>query len=206
MSRESKLWLTAAAVVAVAVLGIVVVFGITNPPSFPSLYDGGPTVEGAVAYVEGGPDECVNVLDVATGVSREVYCADWLWLEGWDGDGNLRVNAGNGIERTLVVDPVTGAVIESGGPAGDPPSYVESLQSSAREGHVTLTYTGSGAAVTLIDVDGPRNYAFWNTGITADERYAWVSDSADRLLLVALDGTAGPWLVAENVPDARWNG
>lgn len=206
MSRESKLWLTAAGVVAVVVLAVVIVFGITTAPAFPSLYEGGPSIEGTVAYVDYGRDECVRLLDVAAGESRELYCADWLWIESWDRDGNLRVRTGDGIERTLIIDPVTGIVIESGDFAGEAPPYVGSLYATSQDGHATLTYTGNGAEVTLIDVDGPRNYAFWKYGITADGEYAWLCDSADRLLVVALDGSSGPWLVAENVPDAMWTG
>ena len=204
MSRDSKLWLTAAGVVAVIVLAIVIVFGITNPPGFPSLYDGGPTIQAMVAYVEHGRDECVQVLDVATGESRELYCADWLWLEGWDDDGNLRVQAGNGIDAVSVLDPTTGTIIGSGDFAGETPGNVVSLHATSRDGHATLVYTGDGADVTLIDVNGPRNYAFWQYGLTAGDEYVWVNDSADRLLLVARDGTGGPWLVAENVPNAMW--
>lgn len=206
MNHHTRLWLTAAGVVAVAVLGIVIVFGITNPPDFPSLYDGGPTVEGTVAYVDYGRDECVRTLDVATGESKEIYCADWLWVESWDRDGNLRVRTGNGIERTLIIDPASGLVLESGDFAGEAPPHAGSLHATSRDGHATLTFTGGGSQVTLIDVDGPRNYAFWKYGTTADGEYAWVCDSDDRLLVVATDGAGEPWLVAEDVADAMWNG
>jgi hypothetical protein len=206
MKRESAPWLIAAGVVAAVVLTIVVVFGITNPPDFPSLYDGGPTVEATVAYVDYGRDECVHLLDVATGASRELYCDDWLWIEGWDDDGDLRVQSGGGIDRVSVINPDTGAVIASSDFSGKPPPYVETLRATSHDGHATLVYTGDATEVTLIDVAGPRGYGFGRYGITDDGEYAWVSDSADRLLLVGLDGSNGPWLVADNVPEATWRG
>jgi hypothetical protein len=208
VNRQSKFWLVAAGVVAVLLLGAVLIFGIRTVPRLPSLYEaGGPTITGSVAYVDLGRDECVRVLDVATGESHELYCADWLWLEGWDGDGNLRIQPSDVPDRVVVIDPATGAVIASGELAGEPPPlHASSLRATSRDGHATLTYTGSGTEITLIDVDGPRNYGFWDFGITRDEQYAWVCDSEDRLLVVALDGSGGPWLVADHVPEATWNG
>ena len=204
MSRESKLWLVVAAIVSAAVVGVVLGFGIHTAPHFLSLYDGGPTVQGTVAYVEYGREDCVHVLDVATGESRQVYCSDWLWLEGWDGDGNLRVQSGDGGERVSIVDPETGAVMAQGDFAGERPWSVATLTATSDGGHVTLKYRGGDTAVTLIEADGPRNYAFRQYGITDDQQYAWVCDSEDQLLVVALDGSSGPWLVAGSVPDAIW--
>jgi hypothetical protein len=204
VSRESKLWLAAAGVVAVSVLTIVIVFGIRTAPHFPSLYDGGPTVQGAVAYVDYGRDECVQVLDVATGESRQIYCADWLWLEGWDRDGNLRVQTGDGGERVSIIDPTTGAVIAQGDFAGEGPRSVDSLMATSDDGHATLSYSGGDTEVTLLEADGPRNYAFYQYGITDDQQYAWVCDSEDQLLVVALDGSSGPWFVAADINEAAW--
>jgi hypothetical protein len=205
MNRESKLWLTGAGAVAIVVLAVIALFGIRRLPEIASLYDPGtPSLSGSVAYIDSGHAECVNVLDVATGESREVYCADWLWLEGWDSDGNLRVQSGDGADRVLVIDPTTGAVVSSGDIGGMRPEDTESLYARATGGRATLTYGGPGGEVTLIDVDGPRDYAFWNYGLTDDGRYVWVCDSENRLLVVASDGSGGPWLVADDIRDPAW--
>ncbi len=203
MSRASRLWLTGAAAVIFIVLAVVVVFGIRTLPAFPNLYEGGPTVEGTVAYVTQDRDSCLEVLDVASGTTREVYCADWVWLVGWDDDGNLRVDSGTGV--ATIIDPATGtAVGTSDDFTGPHPRYDENLHTFAREGHVTLTYTGSTGEVTLIDAEGPRGYAFREQGITSDGQYAWVCDSEGRLLVAALDGSSGPWLVAEDIDAPAW--
>ena len=205
MTRESKAWLAAAATVAVAAIAIVLMFGISFPPDFPSLYaEGGPSIEGTVAYVDYGRDECVRVLDVASGESEEVFCDDWLWLEGWDDDGNLRVQSDDGHERTSIIDPETGRVIETGDFAGEPPPLTRGLRATSDDGHATLTYRQAETEVTLIDVEGPRDYDFWDFGLTADESYAWACDSERRLLVVALDGSEGPWVVAKDINEAAW--
>ena len=206
MSRESRLWLAAAGGVAIIVVAVVLLFGVISLPDFPSLYDeGAPTVGGSVAYLDYDRDDCVRILDVATGDSREVFCDDWMWLEGWDADGNLRIHAGNGAESVWVVDPNNGDVIGFGDWADGPmPEDTDSLRARSAEGTATLTYGRGDAVVTLIDIDAPRNYGFWSYGLTGDGQWAWVCDSADRLLLVALDGTSGPWLVADGISDPAW--
>ena len=208
MTRESRLWLTAAGAVAVLIVAVVLLFGVTTAPEFPSLYgEGEPTVEATVAYVEYGRSDCVHVLDVASGDSREVFCDNWLHLEGWDSDGKLRIHSGNGRDHVSVVDPDTGEVLDWGEFFGDEPPPREaplSLRSRSDEGQVTLFYSGDGTETTIIDVAGPRDYHFWDYGITHDGTYAWVCDSEEQLLLVALDGTGGPWLVADGVSEPSW--
>ena len=208
MTRDSKLWLAAAGAVAVISIAVVLVFGVTSAPEFPSLYEqGGPTIEGRVAYVEYGHRDCVHVLDVASGDSHEVFCDNWLHLEGWDYAGRLRIHSGNGREHVSVIHPDTGQVLEWGEilddevPPQDPP---RSLRSRSDEGHATLLYNAGGTETTIIDVEGTRDYHFWDYGITDDDTYAWVCDSEDQLLLVALDGSGGPWLVADGIADPAW--
>ena len=205
MSRESRLWLGAAGAVAVVVAGVVLVFGYTSPPRFPSLYDdGGPTIEASVAYVEYDREDCVFVLDAATGETRELYCDNWVWLESWDGDGNLRIRAGNGDEGAWVVDPDTGAILGTEETGEEPPRRDSSLRSRSVEGRAMLVHSSGETETILIDVEAPRDYGFYRYGITTDAEYAWVCDSEDRLIVVALDGTSGPWLVAEGISNPLW--
>ena len=47
MNREAKLWLFGAGGVAVVVLAVVLIFGLSFAPEFPSLYEeDGPTIQG----------------------------------------------------------------------------------------------------------------------------------------------------------------
>lgn len=209
MSRTSKLWLGAAGGVVVVTVAIVFAFGLTPAPSFPSLYEeGAPKVEGTVAYMEYGAQDCIYLFDVATGESRELYCDFVLWIEDWDEAGNLMVGGGSGhVEQLLVLDPATGAVLRFSdfAPDEDPIPYrprsdlARGLITSSHEGHATLSYREGNTETILIDADGPRQYGFWESGVTADGKYAWVFDSEERLLVVALDAAGGPWLVAEDV-------
>ena len=210
MTRQSKLWLGAAGILLVVVVAVVLLFGTTSAPEFPSLYaEGAPTIEGSVAYIDYGRDDCVHVLDVATGESEELLCEPGMWVEGWDSDGNLLVHSsGPHFEELLLVDPATGAVVSTRefAPDEDPSLHQprseadRNLRSSSRDGHATLSYREA----VLIDVEGSRDYSFWAYGVTEDEAYAWVCDSEERVLVVALDGSGGPWIVTEDIHDMRW--
>jgi len=193
MNRESRLWLLAAGVVAVVVTGVVLVFGVTFAPSFPNLYDdGGPVIEGTVAYVEYDRGECAYVLDLATGDRDEITCAEWLWLAGWDDSGNLIIDAEPGRIGAEDHAPV------------EPSELSSNLRARSPDGHATLVYDDGTQPRMLIDVEGPRNYGFRAYGVSSDAAWAWVVDSEDRLLVVAIDGSSGPWLVAEGVGDIAW--
>ena len=208
LTRDAKLWLSAAGCVAAITVAVVLLFGISSAPEFPDLHtEGAPTIDGSLAWVEYGPDDCVQVLDTASGESHEVYCDDWLHLEGWDSEGNLRIHSGNGREYVSVIDPNTGDVIEWGEfVEGDipPPLYPRSLRARSNDGHATLVHNGPSGQVTLIDAEGPRDYMFFEYGITTDGDYVWACDSEDRILVVPLDGSGGPWVVAENVSQPAW--
>lgn len=206
MNRESKLWLTGAGVVAIVVLAVIALFGVRRLPEIARLYEpGAPSLSASVAYVDSGREQCARVLDVATAETREVYCADWLWLEGWDSDGNLRVQSA-GSDRISVIDPDAGAVLATGSFAGEQPADRGTLHAGSNDGHATLTNRVGDEAIVVLDIEGPRNYGFWNYGLTDDGRYVWVCDSENRLLVVASDGSGEPWLVAGNVPEAKWAG
>ena len=208
MTGDRRLWLGAAGAVAVVVVAVVLLFGVTTAPTFPSLYEeGAPRIEGALAYVEYGGEDCVHVLDVASGESREVYCNDWVGLDGWDADGNLRVHPGNGREYVSIIDPNTGEVLEWDEFIpfdGPPPREPTTLRVRSHDGRTTLVYDGGDGEATLIDVEGPRNYSFWEFGMSDDGNYAWVCDSEDRILVVALDGSGGPWTVTDGVSQPMW--
>jgi hypothetical protein len=194
-----------AAVVGVVALVVIVLFGLRFGPDFPDLYqDGGPTIEGSVAFSVDDDDTCVQVLDVATGGQTEIYCSELVWIEGWNKAGDLVVHQAEMFDYVLVIDPVTGAVEPTGADDDVVPSEVSALRANSAEGHATLTYVGPESSTILIDVDGPRDYRFYDRGITADENWVWVVDSENRLLVVATDGSSGPWLVADGVHEVAW--
>ncbi len=204
MNEQSKWWFGGAALVAVMVVVAVAVFGIRRLPELPSLYEAGnPTVTGTVAFVDDGREQCVGVLDVATSETRDVFCSEWLWIEGWGDDGNLRVESADG-NRVSVVDPTTGEVLASGDFAVEPQELKGELRSESVDGRAILANVASGDRVVLIDLQGPHDYGFWDYGLTNDEQYVWASDSEGRLIVVASDGSAGPWLVADDIRDPVW--
>lgn len=205
MNRQSQLMLWAAGVVAVVAGAVIVLFGLRFGPDYPGLYaDGGPTIEGTVGFVTDDDDMCAQVLDVATGDERELYCAEHVWIEGWSSTGNLIVHQEDVYSNVLAIDPATGDVISTGPENDVAPTTSHTLRASSADGHATLVYVGPESSTVLIDVDGPRDYRFYDRGLTADEKWAWVLDSENRLLVVAVDGSGGPWLVRDGVHEVAW--
>ena len=203
MTRESRPWLIAAGVVSVAVIGAVLVFGLRSVPEFPSLYSvDAPRIEATVAYLEYDRDTCLNLLDVSSGQVDPVICDQWIWIEGWDEKGHLVVQRDGAWERQSVVNPETGAITESDGLDVAYPGEDAGLRAQSWEGSATLTNVLPDTNVTLIEVDGPRDYAFWSYGRSGD--WVWAVDSENRLLVVAADGSSGPWLVRDDVRDVAW--
>jgi len=205
MKRSQKILLGAAAAVVVTITGIVVTFGIKLPPGYPSLYDNGPTVAGTVAFISQDGNDCLRVLDVATGEKRTIICSSWIYLEGWNREGNLIIHSEAAEDRGTVIDPSTGQVL---GRAASTAAMVsddsEVLRTTSGDGHATLLLRDDSTDTILIDATGPRNYAFWDAGLVDRGEYAWVRDSDERLLLVATDGSAGPWVVLTDARDVAW--
>jgi len=205
MNRHSQLMLWGAVGIGVAAVAVILLFGLRFGPGFPDLYaDGGPTIDGTVAFVTEDDDTCAQVLDVATGEQREIYCSQHVWIGGWDGDGNLVVHEEDVYQNVLTIDPVTGDVVSTGTVGDIPPVGTSSLRAASSGGHATLSYVGAGSSVVLIDAEGPRNYRFLDRGLTAEGKWAWVLDSENRLLVVALDGSSGPWVVKEGIHEVSW--
>ncbi len=204
MSRESRWWLAAAGVVTAVVAVVVLVYGIRSVPEFPGLNDlGAPMIDANAAVVRYEDDSCLYRLDVATGATSEVFCDEWIWIEGWLDDGRLVVHHDGVRTRRSAVDVETGDVERLGESFPEPQHHEEGdLRARSREGRATLTDVSGPEDVVLIDIEGPRMYGFWTYGRSGD--WVWVVDSEERLLVVSADGTSGPWLVAEDVQDVAW--
>jgi hypothetical protein len=116
-AERRVVWLLlAAAVVAVATLGVVLRFGLIGPPDLAQV-DDATRPEAAVAilsYRDGERGQCLDVVEV-DGEVREIRCRlDGVGpLLGWDERGILVVRFGSLGERLDIVDPSGGQVVES---------------------------------------------------------------------------------------------
>lgn len=181
--------LVAAATVALVTVGLVLRFGLVQPPALSPVDDA--TRPGVALAVSSFRDHqrgsCIDVVE-PDGTVRELRCGmDGGPLLGWDERGILMLRYGSAGERLEVIDPVSGATVASG-PVD--PSELDrwALGVDIERSGATLTVRDDDRVV-LWQVDAPDNYMI--TGSVRDPATGTVAllDEAGRLLV--LGPTAG---------------
>lgn len=199
--------LGASAVVAVAVIAIVLVFGIIPLPTFASLQDSpDASITGTVAFLRGsGEDRCLWTVPASGGRAREVTCriegraAGSIGQVAWTKDGELAVETWDEFGGSvLVLDARTGETLRQFRQATDkglPVARAMQDRSKRADGAIvtggsprrriaTITVRTGGTSTEVLRADGPRDYGFRNVQWSPDGRWILAQDSADRLLVV----------------------
>jgi hypothetical protein len=189
----------AVAIVAVVVVGVLVLtVGMQPYPQLPTVSEQpDPAPPAAVATLSYGADGiCVVVLD-RDGSRRELRCADEYgggevtWTDAgdidvprWDATGSdvLDPRTGEVVDRTPTArgerDPADLAI----GPDG------ARLVVHASGGRVEVGVDDGGGERLLWEADGPDSYHLRTPTWSPDGRFATVTDSADRLIVLHVDG------------------
>ena len=200
-SGPSVRLLVAAGVVAVVTLGLVLRFGIVEPPVLPAV-DTATRPSAALAllsYRDAERGQCLDVID-PDGAVREVRCRlDAAGpLVGWDERGILALSYGPTSERVEAIDPATGAVTTV--PELDPRDlsmrWSSTWVESDRAGD-TLIVRAEGGQV-LWRVDAPDNYRISSTATDPATGTVALLDSAGRLLVLP-PGAGAPSVWVEDV-------
>jgi hypothetical protein len=192
--------LVAASVVAVATVGVVLRFGLAQPPTLePVDVASRPAHALAISsYRDNQRGQCIDVIEV-DGTVRELRCGmEGGPVVGWDERGILVVRYASMGERLDVVDPTSGAIVSTA--AFDPremrPGPWEMMLDVERTGR-TLTVYGDDRSV-LWQVEAPDNYRI--TATARDPRTGMVAllDEAGRLLVLPA-GADAPRVWVEDV-------
>lgn len=214
-----------AAAIAIVLVGgtlaAILVFGRLSYPAFPSLQEHpDPAVPGLVAYLhwdERGEDGACLYVVPASGEEppRSLRCGQELSGQpSWSG-GEVAVDVHDrtGVRR-LWLDPSSGEVVREEAARGgvpDPPrplgqgssSAAGELRTRSRDGNVELRVRRGNEDEVIASANGPRNYHWWSAAWSPDGRYALVTDSAQRLLVVRVaDGLVR--LLAEDAGEGVW--
>lgn len=190
--------LIAAAVLVVAVVAAVLVFGVKRPPPLPPVSDtSGPLPPVSVAWAGGDGDErCVHVAR-PDGTVTEIRCdAQGGEVLGW-ADDRLLLLDGSG--RVAEIDPVTGTVMdvrEAGGDGEPPgPPTGRAVTSYFRDGDLVVELEGT----QLWRVAAPDDYDIRSSSVSPDGDFVVMTDTADRLLVMPADGSHPPHVWASEV-------
>jgi hypothetical protein len=194
------------AAVAAVLLGVALVFvvGVVPYPDLATVKEQpAPAVPGRLAYVRWDDGACLRVVD-GDGTDREVRCDDRLGGPlAWGEDGRTVevVSFGPTGETVEVVDVESGDVVETRTVGtGSPGIPLEEPGVRERDGAVlSVTRDGSAAVVelredgetdTVLRLDGPSGYSFWDVRWAPDGDWIAVLDSLDRVLVVSVEGDA----------------
>jgi hypothetical protein len=209
--------IVAAVSVLVVVTVIIFVFGVIPLPDFPSLADRpDPSIPGTIAYVVHARESCIHTVPASGGTATEVWCGQYADLPGWTPDGLLVVTDYFAEPVYVLIDPATGTEIDrvriGTGSDGGPEPYPYDRRRQRPDGAVVFTdWKGDGAATvrvrfadgterTILSVeDAPRDYNFSDAQWSPDGNRLLISDSAGRLIIANLEGTANPRVVVEGL-------
>ncbi len=199
--RRPELRLLAlAALLALGTVGVVLRFGLVGPPELADVdASTRPAHELAISsYRDSGRAQCIDVV-TRDGEVREVRCGlDGGPLLGWDDRGILMLRFASFGEQLVVIDPVTGATLESG-PFEDRATMTgrwATVVDVERAGG-TLTVRDDDRTV-LWQVEAPDAYAITGSARQPDSGTLALLDQAGRLLVLA-PGADEPRVWVEDV-------
>ncbi len=216
--RRLVVAVVASAVIVVVVAALVALYGVRNPPDFPSLAEQpDPSIPGTIAWTspsaadERGP--CVHAATPATGEVSEVACLSaelhWLHRIVWTSEGEI-VAIGRRVpdeQQTAVVVDLDGQVVTVG---TVPPTAALDDQRTREDG--ARVRTGApGPDVSTVEVseaDGrvwtavrveARAYRFRHVKWSPDGEWLLITDSEGRLLVAPADEDAEVRLLTDDL-------
>lgn len=192
--------LLAAAVLVVAVIVLVLVFGIARPPELATVEEvPAPSPEASIVWSQWDDgDTCIHTVD-PQGARSEIGCGyEGQELVAWNEEGIVVLVWGPPREAAEIIDPDTGEIVGRTD-VGDPEEWLEpdggAVRSRHRDGTLTVTLRDSG--VVLWQVEAPENYGVNDGVLSPDGRWVVLVDRSERLLLVPADGSSQPRVWAE---------
>jgi hypothetical protein len=208
---RSLVLLGAAATLAVAVVILVLVFGVARPPNLATLVEEPePAPSASIVWIDRDGEEACLKVAAPDGAESELRCDRDLGEPiAWDADG-VHVRSWDVWDEVRVFDAQTGEDV--GQVAIDDPEAWDVPRSQdvvahTRNGTLTVTIRATGQVVWEVDVG--ENYRVGTAVRSPDGAWVALLDSAERLLIVPADGSMEPrvWLDQVSTWDALvWEG
>jgi len=207
--RSPRIVVAVVAAAALVVVAVAVVFliGVRDVPDYPSIAEQTqPPLDGRLAIqrgVEQPRTTCVDIMEAATG-AISVSCLpieDAMWL-GWDADGHLLVasfDSAGPVLRTIDVDSGKTLKEEALPKETQPPDNSKRADGSRvftewhEDGRAEVWVDPPDAAASLLfSARGPDGYSFWSASWSPQGDHVLVSDSEQRVIIIAAEGDASP--------------
>jgi hypothetical protein len=196
--------LIAAAVLVLAVVGAVLLFGVQRPPALDSLADvPDPAPSASVAYLVEQPDRACVQLARPDGTTTGPWCdRGGGELVGWTDEG-LLLRHWDGSETVRILDPETGEVVgRARDRAWSEPYDRPIIWSEHRDGELIVRLDEDDTELWRIEVSD--RYEIRASAVSPDDAWIAMVDSADRLLVVPVDGSAPPRVWTTDVASWQW--
>ena len=215
--NRAVLAVSASVVVILAVLAAVLVFGVIPLPDYPSLADHpDASIPGTVAFITDDEPSCLGVVPAGGGPTTELRCGVVeLGTLGWTSDGLIvTIDFSSVTSRYLLIDPVSGQVVDTvPADVDEPKPLVWESQSTREDGAVLITDDGREATTvkvrvpnevptTILSADGPHDYSFDVATWSPDGQWVLVVDSEGRILVVGESGLPTARLLVDGA--SRW--
>ena len=202
LPKRSVAALVAAGALVLVVVAVVVTFGVVRPPDLDSITQG-PPVTGAVAWTQWeGERTCVMAATPDGQVTRVRCDRDYADLRAWTDEGII-IHRWSGSGSDVVIDPVSGQVIESRPiPEGEQPIYTgEAITSYHEDGMLIVEDLETDDELWRIAIASV--YRVHGGTASPDGRWIAAGDSAGRLLVFDRESGSGPRVWVTDV-DVGW--
>lgn len=194
--------LIAAALLVLAVVGAVLLFGVERPPPVEPLAAESPfTPPASIAWtVRNGDEPCLHVGD-PRGEVRELLCDErGFEVIAWTDEGILAHRLGVVEGNVVAVDPATGERSEVSFDIDRGPRDGVRPLTDREDGTLVVSIVDDTAERTVVwEVDAPDAYDVDNAAISPDGAAVAMTDTAGRLLVAPTDGSEEPRLWSDEV-------
>jgi hypothetical protein len=196
--------LIGAGMLVILVVGAVLLFAVDRPPALRSLAEEpDPAPTSSIAYITDQVDGTCVRLARSDATTVGPWC-DRMGgeLVGWDEEG-LLLRRWDSVETVHVLDPATGEIVgRTRDRAWREPDAIPVVWSEHRDGELIVRLDEDDTELWRVE-SGDR-YEIRASARSADEAWVAMVDSADRLLVVAADGSAAPRVWTTDVASWQW--
>jgi hypothetical protein len=205
--RGDVRYLIGAAALVVVVGALAVAFGIVRPPAFEELTaTEAAALPGGIVWTEYNErSDCTDIMVARPdGKAESIKCLNALdRVAGWTEEGIVTISYGENGERMDTRDPAMGDVLSSRNVAGydEKPPDEGAFTAERRDGTLVLA---DRRGTPIWEIEADARYQIGTVEGSPDGNWVAMTDSAERLLVVPMDGSEPPAVWATGLIEWSW--